>query len=152
MTGARTAALAAFVGMAARLFGDVVLEPPVELGTNWWGARDTTALLTALEPVRPRPAALASRDVIVTFGDRVGAGSFGVGGDDYTVRLGRAPQPLGSAPTHAFGVHAAACLAVSQLLIQTLGPHGFSGVAIDGAPSANVTTAGATPVPRPPPG
>jgi hypothetical protein len=117
MAGAHTAALAAFVGMVARLFGEVTFDPPVPLTANWWNASDTTKLLAALNLVRPRPADRASREVVVTFGDQVGIGDFGIGGDDYTVRLGRDPQPLGPLPTHAFGVHAAACLAVSQLLL-----------------------------------
>jgi hypothetical protein len=34
MTGGHTVALAAFIGMAARLFGGVVLEQPVALAAN----------------------------------------------------------------------------------------------------------------------
>ncbi|MDQ3094961.1 MAG: hypothetical protein M3Q82_03225, partial [Actinomycetota bacterium] len=125
MTGAHIAALAAFAGMAARLFGDVVPDPPVTFAPNWWDAPDSDALLTALDLVRPHPAESPTRDVVVTFGALVDPGSWGIGGDDYTIRLGRDPQPLGPAPTHAFGVHAAACLAISQLLIEALGPSGF---------------------------
>ena len=53
----------------------------------------------------------------MTFGDQVPAGVIGIGGGDYTIRLGREPQPLGQRASHALGVHAAACLAVSQLLV-----------------------------------
>jgi hypothetical protein len=131
MTGGYTVALAAFIGMVARLFGGVVLEQPVALATNWWGAADTTQLLAALQRVRPHPAQPPRRELIVTFGDRAPAGVIGIGGNDYTIRLGREPQPLGQRPSHALGVHAAACLAVSQLLVAVLGPYGFSGVMVE---------------------
>lgn len=48
MTGGNTVALAAFIGMATRLFGDVVLEKPVALAANWWGAADINQLMAAL--------------------------------------------------------------------------------------------------------
>ncbi len=147
MTGAHTAALAAFAGMAARLFGDVVPDPPVTLAPNWWDVLDTDALLTALDLVRPRPAESPTRDVVVTFGALVDPGSWGIGGDDYTIRLGRDLQPLGPA-THAFGVHAAACLAISQLLIEALGPSGFPGVALDGPYVMNFVDYTLTPAPE----
>lgn len=150
MTGAHTAALAAFVGMAARLFGEVVLEQPVTLAPNWWGAPDTTALLIALEHVRPHPAEPPNRHVTVTFGDQVSTGNFGIGGDDYNVRLGHGPQPLGPAPTHAFGVHAAACLAVSQLLVEALSPHGFPGVPLSDPYVMNLINYALRPAPEHP--
>ena len=148
LTSAHTAALAAFVGMAARLFGDVVPDPPVTLAPNWWNISDTDALLKALDFLRPRPTESPTRDVVVTFGAHVDPGSLGIGGDDYTVRLGRDPQPLGPAPTHAFGVHAAACLAISQLLIKALGPSGFPGVALDGPYVMNLVDYTLTPAPE----
>ncbi|WP_424187704.1 hypothetical protein ACOBQX_07920 [Actinokineospora sp. G85] len=127
MVGAHTTSLAAFVGLTARLFGDVVVEQPVDLAANWWGVSSTDALLDALHAVRPRPATAPRRGLVVTFGDRVANGDLGVGGDDYTVRLGPEPQPLGAGPVHALGVHAAVCLAVSQLLLAVLEPYGFPG-------------------------
>lgn len=131
MSGGHTVALAAFIGMVARLFGDVVLERPVVLAPNWWGAADTDQLLTALQRVRPHPTQPPRNGLVVTFGDQVPVGAVGVGGDDYTVRLGREPLPLGPRASHALGVHAAGCLAVSQLLVLVLGPHGFSGVSVN---------------------
>jgi hypothetical protein len=138
MTGGHTVALAAFIGMAARLFGGVIPEQPVALAGNWWGAADTSQLLAALQRVRPHPAQPPRRELVVTFGDRVPAGVVGIGGDDYTIRLGREPQPLGQRASHAFGVHAAACLAVSQLLVAVLGPYGFSGVPVEDSYVANL--------------
>jgi hypothetical protein len=131
MTGAATTALAAFVALTARLFGDVAFESRVTLTKNWWDSPDTTELLAALRAVRPRSGAATSREIVVTFGDQVRAGDFGVGGDDYAVRVGRDLQPLGPNLSHALGVHAASCLAVSQLVLEVLGPLGFPGVRLE---------------------
>lgn len=147
MTGPHTTALAAFLALTARLFGDVVLESAVRLAPNWWAAETTDALLTALAPVRPRPSVTPSREVIVTFGDRVASGGWGIGGDDYTVRLGRTTQPLSGPATHALGVHAAACLAVSQLLGEVLGPIGYPGVPLAGPYVMNLVDYRLTPTP-----
>jgi len=149
MSGPHTTALAAFVGMTARLFGDVVLESPVALSPNWWNATDTGALLTALNHLRPQPSAAPSKELVVTFGDRVERGDWAIGGDDYTVRLGRTAQPLGTSVTHALGVHAAACLAVSQLLGEVLGPVGFPGVALEDSYVMNLINYRLTAAPEP---
>jgi hypothetical protein len=149
MTGPHTTALAAFVGMTARLFGEVVLENPVALSPNWWNATDTGALLTALSHLRPRPSAAPSKELVVTFGDQVEPGAWAIGGDDYTVRLGRNPQPLGAGVTHSLGVHAAACLAVSQLLGEVLEPVGFPGVALEDAYVMNLLDYRLTAAPEP---
>ena len=143
IAGAHTVAVAAFVGLAARLFGDVALDPPVALAPNWWGAADTDALLAALASIRPTTTSPTSRNVVVTFGQQVTPGHLAVGGDDYTVRLGRTPQPFGAPTTHALGVHAlgvhaAVCLAVSQLLIEVLAPAGYPGVAVEGSYVTNL--------------
>lgn len=130
MAGGYTVALAAFVGMAARLFGQVVLERPVALAENWWGAADTDELTTALDTVSPHSLAPPGRELVVTFGDQVTAGVVGIGGDDYTIRLGTEPQSLGPNVSHALGVHGSSCLAVSQLLLIVLESHGFSGVRV----------------------
>jgi len=147
MTGSHTTALAAFLAISARLFGDVVLESTVRLAPNWWTAETTDALLTALAPVRPRPSVPPSREWVVTFGDLVTPGGCGIGGDDYTVRLGHTPQPLSGPATHALGVHAAACLAVSQLLGEVLGPIGYPGVPLAGTYVMNLIDYRLTPAP-----
>jgi hypothetical protein len=150
MLGTYTAALAAFIGITARLFGDVAVEqPPVILTSNWWKVGDTDELLTALQAVRPHPVEPPRRNLVVTFGDQVLSGDLGVGGDDYTIRLGHGPQPLGTAVSHALGVHGAVCLAVSQLLVMVLGPHGFSGVAVTEPYVTNLIDYTLTPAPDP---
>lgn len=146
--GGAATALAAFTGMATRLFGDVAFEHPVALVPTWWGARDSDTLLTTLAYVRPHRARTPQRNLVVTFGMHVEKGDLGVGGDDYTVRLGLTPQPLRAATTHALGVQAAACLAVSQLLIRVLGPLGFSGVAVEAPYVTNLIDYGLTAAPE----
>lgn len=137
--------------MAARLFGQVSVETPVVMAANWWNTTDTTELLAALHPVRPRSLGTPTRTIVVTFGDLVPQGDFGIGGDDYTVRVGCEPQPLGPFPAHAFGVHAASCLAVSRLLLEVLGPHGFPGVPVVESYVMNLVDYQLTPAPGRPP-
>lgn len=148
MAGANATALAAFIALAARLFGAVSTEAPVVLAANWWNSSGTKELMAALHAVRPQPAAPATRTIVVTFGGRVPPGDFGIGGDDYTVRLGRGPQPLGPLNTHALGVHAASCLAVSQLLLEVLGPHGLPGVPVEDSYITNLVDYRLTEVPE----
>ena len=128
VTGPHAVAVAAFVALVARVFGDVSV-PDLPLPPNWWGQPTIRTLLASLQVVRPSPATATTRDVVVTFG-AADAGDWGIGGGDYTVRVGRGPQPIEPA-AHALGVHAAACLAVSQLLLEALAPHGFVGVRLD---------------------
>ncbi|CAG7632547.1 hypothetical protein E143388_07411 [Rhodococcus opacus] len=151
MAGRYTIALAAFMGMTARLFGQVVLERPVSLADNWWGATDTDQLMTALDNVRPRPPEQPRRELVVTFGDRVPAGVIGIGGDDYTIRLGTKPQPFGQNASHALGVHGAVCIAVSQLLLIALESVGFSGVRVVESYVANLIDYNLTAAPEAPP-
>lgn len=139
--------LAAFVAMTVRLFGHVVVENDLPLAATWWGVPDTRSLLAALAPVRPHPVTAPSHDIVVTIGQDVVPGQWGIGGDDYTVRLGRQPQPLGSATTHGLGIHAAASLAVSQLLIHVLGPLGFTGVPVGDEFTMNLVDYRLTPPP-----
>jgi hypothetical protein len=68
--------------MAARLFGDVKLERPVALTPNCWNVPTADALLEALAEARPRLSASPSRNLVVTFGDQVEPGEWGIGGGD----------------------------------------------------------------------
>jgi len=126
--GGHRVALAALVGIVARLFAHITVEPVVQLPPNWWGAADTTDLLTGLSPVRPVTSTEAVADIVIGFGYDIEPGDLHVGGGDWTVRVGTDPQTLDSNATHALGVHAAACLIISQLLLEVLEPVGFPGV------------------------
>lgn len=128
VTGAITGALAATIALLARLFPQLTVERDAPLSANWWGAASTTELLHRLDPVRPASTAETSRTIIVSIGDSSAGADWYLGGGDYTARIGRGPQPLDAFTDHALGVHAAACLLVSQILLQVLAPHGFTGV------------------------
>ena len=63
----------------------------------------------------------------------------GVGGGDWTARLGREPQPLDNPPDglrHGLGLHAAACLAVNELLKAALVPLGMRALMLPGSDGA----------------
>jgi hypothetical protein len=133
LAGGHSVAFAAFLTMVARLLGHVTIETPVHLVPNWWGATDADGLLDRLAAVRPTSTTVPRRDVVVTFGTDAQPGEVNIGGGDWTVRLGTEPQPLDRDATHALGVHAAASLAVSQLLLLALQPVGFPGVRVGAA-------------------
>ena len=130
LTGGHSVAFAAFLTMVTRLFGHVTIATPVHLAPNWWGATDAGGLLERLAAVRPTSTTVPRRDVVVTFGTDAQPGEVNIGGGDWTVRLGTDPQPLDRDATHALGVHAAASLAVSQLLLLALHSVGFPGVRV----------------------
>ena len=126
-------AVIAVVALASRLFGHVDVQPARPLSPNWWGISHTDEFAQALEAVRVHSTTPATTHLTVTVGTvsdvAEGGVVFGIGGGDYTLRIARQPQPLDSNVTHGFGLHAAACLAISQLITHTLEPAGcFSGV------------------------
>jgi hypothetical protein len=130
--GPHAAAFAATIAILARLFPHVAVEPRVDLGSNWWDARNTDHLLDLLAPVRATASAAATTTITLGFGSPEVAADWFVGGGDYVARVGRAPQTLADDPRHSLGVHAASCLVVSQVLLQVLAPYGFVGVPING--------------------
>jgi hypothetical protein len=129
-TGQGAAVATAVLGsISRRLFGDVQFESPPAMPPNWWDAPQVDAIPVVL---RRTSSATPSRDLVITVGaKRVIPGDFAVGGGDYIAFVGRDPVPV-MAHTHGLGVHLAACLAISQVLISALGDIGLGGVALDG--------------------
>lgn len=127
---AARAAIAAFVAMIARLVPEVVIDSPNELPANWWKATSWDDLLVRLLAVRPLSGVPAARWIKVGFGVAHDGCDLYVGGGDWNVFLSNAPVELEDRNDHALGVHAASCLAVSQILIKVLAEVGFPGVAI----------------------
>lgn len=128
-------AVVALAALASRLFGHVHIDPPRPLAPNWWGICHTDQLPEALSGVRVHPATPSTTHATVTVGTvdagALDAATFSIGGGDYTVRLAREPQTVESEVTHGLGLHAAACLIISQLLTHVLQPTGgFTGVAV----------------------
>lgn len=128
---AHVPALIALVALLARLVGDVSITRSVTAPPNWWGVRSVEEMVGVLERLRPAPPRAPRRTLRVTFGAQgVQPGDFGVGGGDLTAGVGLDPVVLEPA-AHALGVHAAACLAVGQILNRVLGGLGYPGVVLD---------------------
>lgn len=123
-------AVAAFVTIIARLVPTLTIESDGELPPNWWQADSWDDLLERLSAVRPAAPNPPTRQVTVGFGTSTPGLDLYVGGGDWNSVISNSPASLESATSHALGVHAAACLAVSQVLIKVLGDLGFPGVPV----------------------
>lgn len=134
---ARVAA-AAFITMIARLVPTVMVDTSVELPANWWRATSWADLLERLESVRPQTELPASRRLTVGFGVLQPDCDVYIGGGDWNVVLAGNPVALETGNEHGLGIHAAACLAVSQVLIKVLGELGFPGVEVSGVVETNL--------------
>lgn len=129
-TGPARVAAASLAAMAARLFGRIDLEGDTDLPPNWWGLDDIGELVTQASALTGAASVPEAQKVTLSVGaDGVDAADFGIGGDDYTARIARHPVPV-TPETHCLGVHAAACLAISQVLGMALAPHGLRVVEI----------------------
>jgi hypothetical protein len=134
-------AVAAFVAMIARLVPGVVVDDPSGEGglpNNWWQAASWVDLLDKLAPVRPVTDLPAARRITVGFGIAVPVCDVYVGGGDWNIVLADSPVAVEAGINHGLGLHAAACLAVSQVLIKVLGDLGFPGVEVTCAVESNL--------------
>jgi hypothetical protein len=127
------------VALLSRLFPQMQVDGTAKAGPNPWGIADVADAPDRFRAVRPVPTAAASTDIRVSLGPPSGAGSrypmLGVGGGDWTARLAREPQPLDDRPgglQHGLGIHAAACLAVNELLKAALVPLGMRALMLPG--------------------
>ncbi|WP_232661265.1 hypothetical protein [Pseudonocardia sp. TRM90224] len=137
---AHTCSLIALSGLLARLVGDVSISRVIPAPGNWWGVGTVGEIVEVVQRLWPRPATAPKRQLRVTVGARgVSAGDVGVGGGDWTAGLGVAPVALDPA-SHALGVHAAACLAVGQVLNRVLGNLGYPGLILDGPYALDLLT------------
>ncbi|MBO1754835.1 hypothetical protein [Allobranchiibius sp. CTAmp26] len=134
-------AVAAFVTMIARLVPRVVVVDSSgdgRLPNNWWQAASWADLLHRLTPVRPVTDLPATRQISVGFGVVQPVCDVYVGGGDWNVVLADYPVVLEIGAIHGFGLHAAGCLAVSQVLIKVLADLGFPGVEVSGSVETNL--------------
>lgn len=139
--GAARVAVAAFVTMIARLVPSVVVDDPAgddALPSNWWQATSWSDLLCKLALVRPVATRPVTRRVTVGFGITEPVCDIYVGGGDWNVVLADHPVVIEYGNDHGLGLHAAACLAVSQVLITTLSDLGFPGVMVTGKVETNL--------------
>ncbi len=132
---ARVAA-GALAGMTARLFRHVRLRcadpASATLPANWWGAPNINTLIRSANALLPAAPVLETTSThTVSVGMVAGEVDFGIGGGDWSAVVARYPVEVGDG-THHLGVHAAACLAVSQLLGKALGGRGPRIVELNG--------------------
>lgn len=136
LPGSARVAAGALAAMTARLFRHVTVvcaDPTgASLPVNWWAAPDIDTLISAANALLPAPAepTLITASLTVSVGMVDGAVDFGIGGADYHAVLDRRPVAV-AAGGHHLGVHAAACLVVSQLLGKALGAAGPRIVELD---------------------
>ncbi|GIL37012.1 hypothetical protein [Phycicoccus sp. DTK01] len=134
-------AVAAFVTMIARLVPRVVVYDPSgdgRLPNNWWQAASWADLLHRLTPVRPVTELPPTRRISVGFGVVEPGCDVYVGGGDWNVVLADRPVSMEIGANHGLGLHAAGCLAVSQVLIKVLADLGFPGVEVTGTVETNL--------------
>ena len=125
------------LAILSRMFPHVQVTGFAAAGPDPWNIADVADAQASFQAVRPAPAARPSTDVFVTVGPAakpLGNGTvLGIGGGDWTARLGWSPQPLDNQATalgHGLGLHAAACLAAGELLKMALMPLGMPGLAL----------------------
>lgn len=131
-------AAAAFVAMVARLVPRVIVNSEGELPSNWWQAASWMDLLGRLEAVRPATDLPPTRRITVGFGLLEPGCDVYVGGGDWNVVISTGPVPLEAENEHGLGIHAGACLAVSQVLVKLLGDIGYPGVELAGLVETNL--------------
>jgi hypothetical protein len=123
-TGAAGLALVSILG---RLLPHVVVDGDAPVGPNPWTAGSVTDGYDRLAATRPAPTQPAARDLVVAMGPTIDHADLWVGGDEWTARLGRTPQPLDPAGL-GLGLQAAATLAAAEVAKQVLGPLGIAHV------------------------
>lgn len=132
------------VALLSRLFPHVQVDGSAQAGPNPWGIADVADAPDWFRLVRPVPTTAPGSDIRMPLGTPHGVRPrdpvLGVGGGDWTVRLARKPQPLDDPPgglQHGLGLHAAACLAVSELLKAALVPLGMRALMLPGSDGAS---------------
>jgi hypothetical protein len=124
----------------SRLFPHVQVDGSAHAGPNPWGITDVADAPDWFRGVRPVPTAAPAADIRVSIGmspgPRVRDRVLGVGGGDWTARLAWEPQPLDDPSCglrHGLGLHAGACLAVSELLKVAMVPLGMRALMLPGS-------------------
>jgi hypothetical protein len=117
------AAAAALVSMLARIHPHTTIDGDAPVGPSPWAAGTVQAVMAGLDGVRPAATRPPEQDFVIGVGTS-GPADLWVGGDDWTVLLGRHEQPIGTGST-GYGIQAAAALAAAEALKVTLGPLGF---------------------------
>lgn len=127
-----SAGVGLLIGLVARLFAHVHVDGDARAEVSGL-TMPASELLERLRWLRPAAAAQPTLDTVIGFGLTGGRPvDLGVGGGVWTARLGRAPQPVTQVYGEPlFGVQAAVCLAVAELIKETLLPVGFRSRRLD---------------------
>jgi hypothetical protein len=127
------------VALLSRLFPHVQVDGSAQAGPNPWGITNVADAPDWFRNVRPVLTTAPSTDIRVSLGMPPGIHArgpvLGVGGGDWTARLAWQPQPLDDPSRlirHGLGLHASACLAVSELLKTALVPLGMRALMLPG--------------------
>ncbi|MHB1004094.1 MAG: ubiquitin-activating E1 family protein [Chloroflexota bacterium] len=118
-------AAAALVSMLGRLFPHLALEGNAALGPNPWAAPDIRDAYSVLSTTRPVASRAPASDLVVGVGPGSESAALAIGGDDWTVRLGRGAIPVGG-ERWGLGLHMAAALLVAEIIKRVLGPLGLA--------------------------
>jgi hypothetical protein len=118
-------AAAALISMLARVHAHVELSGDAVCGSNPWAASTAADVLGRIEGHRPKPAADADGELLVSFGG--GPGEICIGGNDWTARIGSTPTPA-AASRFGFGLHAAVAFGAAEVLKIVLRPLGMIAV------------------------
>jgi hypothetical protein len=117
-------AAATLVSVLARTFPHIEVRGDVAIGANPWGVSMLSELLDVIERARPTAAVEAEHEYVIAIGDSIGAADLWVGGGDWTVLVGKGPQPVATCRT-ALGLHAGAALAAAEAVKTALAPLGM---------------------------
>jgi hypothetical protein len=117
----------ALVSMVGRLLPHIVVDGDAPVGPNPWAATSVTDGLDRLAATRPVPTRPAARNLVVAVGPGIDHADLWIGGEEWTARVGRTPQPLDPAGL-GLGLQAAATLAAAEVAKQVLGPLGMAQV------------------------
>jgi hypothetical protein len=107
-------AAASTLAMLSRIFPHTRLEGDAELGHNVWGAQSVGQLEEMLAAVRPEPARVHERQVVMAIGEDLDSADMWLGGDDWTGVVGHGPTAVLSR-RWGLGLQAAATLGVGEL-------------------------------------
>lgn len=114
-------AVAVLYSLLSRLHPHTIIEGDAVTDSNPWGAATVAGLPGLLLTSRPTPTRQPDHDLIIGVGEDLGAAHLWLGGDDWTIRVGRSPQPIVPG-RFGLGLQAGAVLIAAEVTKLTLAP------------------------------
>jgi hypothetical protein len=115
-------AAAGLYSLLVRVHAHTILEGDAALEPNPWGAARLWELPARLGASRPTATADPAQDLVIGIGPGAAGAHLWIGGNDWTARVGREPQPASGSPGLGLGLQAAAIFAAAEALKAALGP------------------------------